>query len=334
MKPLEAKRAECNGLFPQWQPEYAARKIATFPVRIVEDDKRPAIKNYKNVGVRGSTQLATRFENDNVFGFMVGERTGITILDVDDKSSACLTAAISRHGATPLIARTASGKFHAYYRFNREHRLIRPWPDRPIDLLGAGFVVAPPSTTEQGSYQFIHGSLDDLGRLPVLRNLDLPKAGAKQGARNNALWKHCMRHANHIDDFDSLLDVARTFNDTCEPPMEETEVMTVAQSAWRITERGDNWFGRKGVFFDNADIIRFINEDTDLYVMLSLLRAHNGPAAEFIMTVDWLSETLGWRRHRVIDTRRRLIAGYAQQIRPARQRVAALFRWRRLGVPD
>jgi Primase C terminal 1 (PriCT-1) len=41
-----------------------------------------------------------------------------------------------------------------------------------------------------------------------------------------------MRHANHVDGFDTLLDVARTFNDNCEPPMGDSEVMSVAQSAW------------------------------------------------------------------------------------------------------
>jgi hypothetical protein len=314
------------GLFPTWQPEYASRGIATFPVRT--DDKRPAVKHYKKVGLPASALLAMKFEDDNAFGFMVGDRTKLTILDVDDTSERTLAAAQDRHGATPIIVRTGSGKFHAYYRHNREHRLIRPWPDRPIDLLGAGFVIAPPSRAAKGQYEFIQGSLDDLDRLPVLRNLDLPKAGAKQGARNNQLWRHCMRHANHVDCFDDLLDVARTFNDDCEPPMEETEVMATAQSAWRITERGDNWFSRKGVFFDNADIIRLINDDPDLYVMLSLLRAHNGPDAEFIMTVDWLSETLGWRRQRVIDTRRRIIAGYAKLISAAGPGRAAYFGWR------
>ena len=70
-----------------------------------------------------------------------------------------------------------------------------------------------------------------------------------------------------------------------------------------MQQEGRNWHGRRGVFFDNADIIRLIDEDPDLYMMLSLLRAHNGPKAEFIMTIDWLRETLGWRRTTVVETR-------------------------------
>jgi hypothetical protein len=271
------------GLFPRWQPEYAAHNIATFPVLISADDKRPGVKHYKKVGLPGSAQLAMRFENDNAFGFMVGDRTRLTILDVDAPDEGVLARALERHGATPLIVRTASGKFHAYYRHNREHRLIRPWPDRPIDLLGRGFVVAPPSTTE------------------VLRNLDLPKAGAKQGARNNQLWRHC-RNANHVDDFDALLDVARTFNDNCEPPMEENEVMTVAQSAWRITERGDNRFGKHGAWFPLDEVTRMI-DNQDGFFLLAFLRANQGPDATF-MCANGLADTFGWRRQRFAEAKR------------------------------
>lgn len=98
------------GLFPRWQPEYAARNIATFPVRIGADDKRPAIKHYGKVGLPASAPLAMKFENDDAFGFMVGNRSKITVLDIDDKGERTLTAALDRHGATPIIVRSGSGK--------------------------------------------------------------------------------------------------------------------------------------------------------------------------------------------------------------------------------
>jgi Bifunctional DNA primase/polymerase, N-terminal/Primase C terminal 1 (PriCT-1) len=316
------------GLFPQWQPEYAAHKIATFPVRISADDKRPAVKHYKKIGLPASAQLATKFENDNAFGFMLDDRTNITVLDIDDKSERILAAALDRHGATPIVIRSVSGHHQAWYRRNGErHRFIKPWPGRPIDLLGAGFVVAPPSTTERGGYRFIQGSLDDLDRLPVLRNLDMPKAGAKQGARNNQLWRHCMRHAHHVDSFDALLDVARTFNDNCEPPMEDTEVMSVAQSAWRITERGDNRFGTHGAWFPLDEVNQLIGADPQY--LLTFLRAHNGPDATF-MCANGLADKFGWHRIRLANARRRLIElGYLVVQRNAGQHNPALFRWSR-----
>ena len=92
-----------------------------------------------------------------------------------------------------------------------------------------------------------------------------------------------MRHANHVDGFDTLLDVARTFNDNCEPPMEDSEVMTVAQSAWRITERGDNRFGQHGAWFPLDEVNRMI-DDQDAFFLLAFLRAHQGPDATFMCT--------------------------------------------------
>jgi hypothetical protein len=299
-------------------------------VLISADDKRPAVKHYKKVGLPGSAQLAMRFENDNAFGFMVGDRTKLTILDVDTPDERVLTRALNRHGHSPIIVRTGSGKFHAYYRHNREHRLIRPWPDRPIDLLGAGFVVAPPSTTEKGKYQFIQGSLDDLDQLPVLRNLDLPKAeGAKQGARNNQLFRHCMKNAPHVDSFDDLLDVARTFNDNCEPPMEETEVMTVASNAWGYEQRGENRFGKHGAWFPLDEVGRMIDGNQDAALLLMFLRANQGPDATF-MCANGLADTFGWRRQRFAEAKHRLIEmGYLKVLRQAGPQTPALYRWGR-----
>ena len=121
----------------------------------------------------------------------------------------------------------------------------------PIDLLGGGLVVAPPSRSGIGQYEIIQGSLDDLGRLPVLRNLDLPKVGgARDGERGAKIFPYLMRAAHHVDSFDDLLDtctVADTFNDNCEPPMEDYRVISAAKSAWDYTVRGENWVGQGGI---------------------------------------------------------------------------------------
>ena len=97
----------------------------------------------------------------------------MTIIDVDIADQRVLEDAISRYGDTPLVVRTASGKFHAYYRHNNERRVIRPWGrDLKIDLLGqGGFVVAPASELAGVRYTIIAGRLDDLDQLPVIRHL-------------------------------------------------------------------------------------------------------------------------------------------------------------------
>ena len=124
-----------------------------------------------------------KFENDNAFGFMVGDRTKITVLDIDDKSERILAAALDRHGSTPILVRSGSGN------------LMRAIGSiASIALSGRGrtgrltcWVLASSShrrrPLRRAQYQFIQGSLDDLDRLPVLRDLDLPKAEGESRVR-------------------------------------------------------------------------------------------------------------------------------------------------------
>jgi hypothetical protein len=279
-----------------------------------------------------STELASKqqFASINAFGFMTGGRSKITVLDVDSKDERILANALDQHGQTPLVVRSGSGKFHAYYRHAGERRRIRPWRGLPFDLLGTGgYVVAPPSKSAQGQYEIIQGSLDDLARLPAIRNLAFEEPeGAKQGARNNQLWRHCMRNAHHVESFDELLDVARTFNDNCEPPMEDTEVISVVRSAFEITERGRNRFGQHGAWFPIDEVDRLV-DDQDAFLLLAFLRAHQGPDATF-MCANGLAEKFDWTRKRLADARSRLIElGYLHVLRNPGPKAPALFRWRR-----
>ena len=85
--------------------------------------------------------------------------------------------AFARFGKSPIVVRTLRGRWQGWYRFNGERRRIKPWPGQPVDLLGAGFVCAPPSRGPHGRYTFVQGGLDDLDQLTTLRNLDLPVPG-------------------------------------------------------------------------------------------------------------------------------------------------------------
>ncbi|MGA7527001.1 MAG: bifunctional DNA primase/polymerase, partial [Pseudolabrys sp.] len=156
-----------TGLFARWQPLYAEHGIPTFPVR----DKRPAVRGYLKLGSITSTRLAEKFPDANAIGFALGERSKITVLDVDTPDERVLVDALDHHGRTPIIVHSGSANFQAWYRWNGERRQIRPFGDKPIDVLGGGYVVAPPSRGTKSTYQFIEGSLDDITRLPRLRGL-------------------------------------------------------------------------------------------------------------------------------------------------------------------
>ena len=128
-----------SGVFPKWQPLYAEHGIATFPVGA---DKKPAVKGYGRVGQRGSAALANKFHYANAFGYMLGEFSRVTVLDVDSTDQADLADALNEHSDTQLIVRTGGG-YHAYYRHSGEGRHIRPDLGKARDILGGGFIVAP-----------------------------------------------------------------------------------------------------------------------------------------------------------------------------------------------
>ena len=208
--------------YQHWQADYAAHGVATFPV---DANKRPMVSRYGGFGLVGSAKIASKFGHAPAIGFMCGKRNGITVLDVDCKDERVLADALDRHGKSGVVVRSGSGNFQAWYKHNSERRRIRPDRNVPIDILGNGFVVAPPSQSAKGSYQFISGSLDDLDRLPVMQNVRVEAwdnsrlvAEVKQGQRNNKLFSACLEASRHCDDFDQLCDVARTRNGEFLPP--------------------------------------------------------------------------------------------------------------------
>jgi hypothetical protein len=315
------------GVFQTFQPQYAAQRIATFPVV----NKRPAVRGYPRIGLRASSELAGKFADAPALGFMCGARSGVTVLDIDTADERILADALGRHGETPIVVRTASGKWHAWYRHSNERRRIRPWDPSPIDLLGTGgFAIGPPSAMQRGCYEFVQGGLDDVARLLTMRGLDaslyneainivpddvLPKDAAEddeptlsavsKGRRNDKLFAHCMRHVHHCDDRDALLDVGRTFNLNCLPPLSDDEVIKTVSSAWRYTARGENRFRMTGSWLP-TDTVRQLAPDPHLLSLVSFLKAENRPDRTF-MIADGLATVLHWPRRKLTAARRKAI---------------------------
>jgi hypothetical protein len=328
-----------SGIFEGAQPIYAQHGVATFPVG---PDKKPVIERYNRLGLRGSSQLVARHAYASGLGFMTNARNRISVLDYDSTDERGFADALNRHGDTPIKIKTASGKWHAYYRHNGERRLIRGLEASPIDILGSGgFAVAPPSVVlGRGTYQFIEGGLDDVDGLPAMRNLP-PHVYGKQdvvigpetipeGKRNDALWRQCMREAKRVNSLDALLMAARTFNEACSPPLDDGDVVTIARSAWSYEENGLNRFGQHGAWIPAEQYDQLLSQPDGLVVigLLSFLRRHQGPRTEFMCTNEGVAQKLKCPEKRVAGARRRLIAlGYIKPTRRAGRGTPALFVW-------
>jgi hypothetical protein len=334
MQELSQPSCEVNS-FGHWQADYAAHRIATFPVG---PNKKPIVSRYNRFGLRASSEIARKYPEAPAIGFMCGNRSGVTVLDVDTTDERVLADALDRHGQTKIIVRSGGGHLQGWYRHNGERRWVRPRRDVPIDILGAGYVVAPPSRVTKGSYQFVQGSLDDLDSLPVIHNLAQGLSAAavatdfanmREGdGRNTALFRQMMREAKQVDDYEQLLDRALTVNNMMEQPMEQQEVARIAGNVWGYTERGQNRFGQHGAWFP-LDEVETFRANPDDFFLLGFLRANNHPDSTF-MVANGLAERFGWWRQRLVAARRRLIqGGYLKVVRQAGQQTPALYRWAR-----
>lgn len=317
------------GIFAEHQPVYARAGIATVPFHLA-GGKRPAVRSPDRIGLAASARLAAKFPEAEAFAFAPGPRSGVTIFDIDTGDEAVLRDTLRRRGDAPIIASTPSGGFHVWYAHGGETgRRIRAEPF--IDILAGGLVVAPPSKGAAGAYEFIRGGLDDLDALRCAKPLPEAKAAIPEGQRNRDLFNHLMREARFCDDLAALLDVAETFAERFEAPMEQAEIIRTANSVWGYEQRGENRFGRSAhtllpAAVTGALIRLAAPEAAQLWL---LLWSWSDDRAAFPIA-NGLAAELGWSVEKLRKARRALVeAGMVELVRAASTGRAALYRWGR-----
>src|SRR5262249_42242673 len=86
--------------FREWQVDYAAHNIPTFPVEFIrvgdQVRKKPLVRSYGRFGLASSTNIAGRFADASGIGFVCGRRSGVTVLDVDTRDERILADAVMR----------------------------------------------------------------------------------------------------------------------------------------------------------------------------------------------------------------------------------------------
>ena len=287
-----------SGVFAEWQPRYAKHGVATFPV----ENKVPCVRGWQKVGIKGSSELAMRFADADAFGFKCGKRSRITLIDIDSRDERIVGEAVKLFGESPILWRTGSGNYAMPFRYNGEARRIRPVPGLPIDVLGSGLAVAPPSKGTKQCYKFLQGSLADLDCLPVARvaKVEQPEARGdgcdkiREGKRDDTLFRYALAHAPHVDNFDALIDVVRTRNMDCEPPLPDAQLVSIATSAWHYQQEGRNLVGLGRAFVvSNADyeLLREEGGDDAALLYCDLRYYHWG--RDFVLSKA-MAPAMGW----------------------------------------
>jgi hypothetical protein len=330
-----------SGIFATWQPRYAEAGLPTFPVDA--DRKAPMVKGYLKGGSRASAAWANKHVAASALGIACGPRSRLTVLDIDAPDERLLADALDRFGQSPVVIRTASGKFHAWYRHNGEPRKIRSvMPGQPVDLLGAGgMAIAPPSRTASGAYEFICGSLSDVASLPIMRGL-VPLVAcpasvtddvtAQVGQRNNLMFRACLAAARSCTSPADLENYARNANGSgLTEPLPDSELVRIVASTWKYHQSGRNWAGSgQQVVLSHAEIDLYADAP-DALLLLTILRRHHW-GRDFVVA-NAMKETMpggGWRRQRFTAARAlleirgslRLVRAHSKVTGPALYRFA------------
>jgi hypothetical protein len=270
---------------------------------------------------------------------MAGARNRITVIDVDarGREGERLLSDVQRElGNAKVIVRTGSGGFHAYYRHNGEGRKIRPDPRRPIDLIGGGVIVLPPTRGFRSNYEIIHGRLDDLARLEPIRpapstataDVSIDLRSARNGNRDDSFWRAVARQAQTAKSLDELVAIAREMNELMAEPWSDNEVHSEIVKRckywWDKTQKGENWFGiGRYVRVEHKLVDDLMMRDPDAFLLLTYLRKHHW-GRDFYLANEAceLMPGGGWRRQRFTAARARLInGGHLMVVKPASKRL-------------
>lgn len=327
------------GVYAQNFGAFANAGLPVFPVDTKA--KRPAVRGWQDATARRARGWASKpkLAAADGLGIVMGAPSGLVEVDVDAVGDAWVQAAVERFGDTPIIIRTASGKAKLWFRHNGEGRSIRPFPGLPVDILGGGFTIAPPSWRDDlgASYTFVRGGVADLRNLPVMRPAEclkrVPEA-VRQGDRNTALFRHCMTQARHCDDVEALLDVAMTWASCLPEPLSAAEVEQCARSAWRYETRGRNFLGLRKPQLCEADVtMDALLDAPEALVLLQMFQRWHAHRSTFAIAPRAMSErgSPPWPRGKIEAARDVLIErGFIEEVSaPSKeQRKAGIYRLR------
>lgn len=324
------------GAFREIALELGTRGVPVLPTR-QDMPCTPMVANAERLTVQAIAKMLQkpRFANANA-AVSCGPRSGISVVDIDSPDPVQLDAALHLFGDTLLIGQTPSGGHHLYYRHAGEGRRIRPFGDDvPLDILGNGLAVLPPSQRPPskdkcgGAYKLIQGAWSDLNRLPVMadpiarQNAPSPSVNCPEavqvGSRNRDLFDFLRTIGLKVPDFVPLLAEARKFNAELPEPLDDSEVIKTAKSVWGYRGQGRLYAsGGSAMAGVHLDEMTALNGHGDAYLLLGTLRAVHGwnPERPFPLA-NATAERFNWTKPRYRSARDTLTAlGFIECLHP------------------
>ena len=230
---------------------YATKK--GFLVHPLKPGTKVPLTRWKEAASRDPDQIVkwwTQWPDANI-GLVTGKES-LVVLDVDVKHGQLGMKSLAEIFSAedldkPIRVRTPSGGLHLY--FTSDKPLGNPVGFMPgLDFRAdGGYIVAPPSRTEEGAYRFENARGGRLYPIPKQLLERLMKAGSRAGAekavfgggdvieeggRNDTLFREACRLRNKRLQKDEVLDRLLLINEQkCDPPLEQDEVERIVASA-------------------------------------------------------------------------------------------------------
>lgn len=246
-------------------------------------------------------------------GLVTGAVSGITVIDCDNKTRTPESLQ-KEYGRTPFIVRTHSGGHHLYYRYNAEQS--HTGYKNHIDIRGnGGLIIAPYSVSPVtgNAYEIIKGTLDDLRRLPLIREgaykpeaiktETAPKGQSKPikdkdncEYRNNQLFGILKNNARNIDTLEDLTAFAQRINHTTfSKPLPDYEVHATLKSVWTYKMENRLFDGTKIYTLSKEHFDKLKDNPAALVLYMDLQFNHfNRPDFFIITTADCMPKRMGW----------------------------------------
>jgi hypothetical protein len=279
---------------------FAGQNIPVIPTR-GDAPHKPMVLHPDKFGVQATVKLGgnPKFIAANA-AIWTGPRSRLTVVDVDSPDPAVTAEAIKIFGDSPLKVRTPSGGVHLYFRNGGEGRRCRPFGRGfPLDVLGEGLAVVPPSTRAAigkklaGGYTVLEGDLRALGGLPPLRSDGLPKRAKsatnpqertrndfcklREGdGRDNALFDLTRQLARDCISEAELIQAVITENAKLADPLPVTIAMDKARRVWGYKLEGRLLAAGSRVMLGTGEEWARCAPYAPAWVMLSHLRMTHG----------------------------------------------------------
>ena len=250
-----------------------------------------------------------KYPNANI-GIITGKISNLSVIDCDNLDLT-IEDLQNEFGKTTFIVSTPSRGKHLYYSFDGESCKVN-YQNRKIDIrANGGCIIAPYSfnADKKGFYEILQGNLNDLGKLPMIKNnllkneqqsdfclsykdsqnqLDL---NIPEGQRNFVLFHSLKNIAHSHRSYESLLKGAYEINAfRFEKLLDEDEIKRTVKKVWNYKITNQLYSKKRS---RKQEILDCVDNKNSFYLLEFLRSNHDGLRKYFYISQVPVAKQIG-----------------------------------------